>query len=89
MPYLKENRRELIDNYLEDLLVFLSQNEAVAGDLNYIYTRINQEFIKKQGLNYNNLNSVIGALESCKLEVYRRQVAVYEDLKAKENGDVY
>jgi len=32
---------------------------------------------------------VIGALEACKLEFYRRAVVPYEDKKIKENGDVY
>jgi hypothetical protein len=34
-------------------------------------------------------NDVIGALECCKLELYRRMVAPYENTKIKENGDVY
>ena len=31
---------------------------------------------------------MIGALESAKLELYRRSIALYEDTKIKENGDV-
>lgn len=88
MPYLKPNRRELIDNYLEELLVFLSQNDTVAGDLNYIYTKINKEFINRKGKNYQTFNDLVGALEGAKLELYRRQIGTYEDLKIIENGDV-
>jgi hypothetical protein len=32
---------------------------------------------------------VVGALEACKLEFYRRVVTPYEENKMKENGDVY
>ncbi len=39
--------------------------------------------------NYDNYNTVIGVLESMKLEMYRRTVAPYEDLKVQENGDVF
>jgi len=31
----------------------------------------------------------MGALEGAKLELYRRKVAIYEEEKIKENGDVY
>lgn len=89
MPYVKQERRELIDNYLEELLVFLSENDVVAGDLNYIYTKINKEYIDRAGKNYQNFNNLMGALEGAKLELYRRQISGYEDLKAIENGDVY
>lgn len=38
---------------------------------------------------YVELNEVVGALESAKLELYRRIVGPYEDKKSAENGDVY
>lgn len=34
-------------------------------------------------------SEIIGALECCKLELYRRIAAPYEDIKIGENGDVY
>lgn len=89
MPYLKKERRELIDNFLEELLVFISQNDLVAGDLNYLYTKISKQYIERQGLNYQNLNNVVGALDGAKVEFQRRVVNKYEDLKIEENGDVY
>ena len=33
--------------------------------------------------------TVLGALETTKLELYRRHIAPYEDKKREENGDVY
>jgi hypothetical protein len=38
---------------------------------------------------YAEINEVVGVLECCKLELYRRLAAPYEDTKIKENGDVY
>ena len=37
----------------------------------------------------DELNAAIGVLECAKLELYRRVVAMYEDGKIKENGDVF
>ncbi len=36
-----------------------------------------------------DFNALIGVLESAKLELYRRMIAPYEDVKMKENGDCY
>ena len=59
------------------------------GDLNYILTNVCKAYMKKQiYINYQTYNDVIGALECCKLEMYRRSIAPYEDDKIKENGDV-
>jgi hypothetical protein len=38
---------------------------------------------------YANVNEMIGALECCKLELYRILIAPYEDVKIDENGGVY
>jgi hypothetical protein len=86
MPYLpKEKKKEIeTDGHID----ILSEKIDCAGDINYVITRLIQNYVKKKGLRYENLNSVVGALESCKLEFYRRVVSPYENLKAKENGDV-
>lgn len=57
-----------------------------AGELNYIITKL---LLATDPYNYNDYNTLIGVLECCKLEFYRRAVAVYEDTKIKKNGDVY
>jgi len=59
------------------------------GDLNYVLTSACKAYLEKQlYINYQAYNDVIGALECCKLEMYRRSIAPYEDIKIKENGDV-
>lgn len=78
MPYIKRDQRELVE----------SQGPVSAGDLNYIFTMIIQDFLPSPA-RYADYNEVIGALECCKLELYRRMIAPYEDKKIEENGDVY
>lgn len=89
MPYIKQERREVISNSLEHLLLDIKdRKDYTAGDLNYIFTLIVKEYL---GTNYNyqKINDCIGALEGCKLEFYARFARKYEDTKIKENGDVY
>jgi hypothetical protein len=31
---------------------------------------------------------MVGALECCKLELYRKRIAPYEELKERENGPI-
>ncbi len=85
MPYIKKENRTNIDPLLKPL------NDMVLtdGDLNYIFTTIILAQLRKGSVNYHAMQNKIGCLECCKLELYRRLAAPYEDSKAKENGDVY
>jgi hypothetical protein len=83
MPYIKKaDRYDLDRSTIRD--VFLTS----PGELNYLFTRLAQRYLTNNGINYQSYNDIIGALEGCKLELYRRAVSPYEDLKIKENGDV-
>jgi len=61
------------------------------GTLNYIITRLCDYWCRdwEGEANYEKYNTVIGVLECVKQELYRRQIAPYEDKKCEENGDVY
>jgi len=67
-----------------------------AGHLNYIITTFLTSFFKRLHkkiylageLRYSDYNEIIGVLECCKLEFYRRKAAPYEDKKIISNGDV-
>ncbi|MEK6264072.1 MAG: hypothetical protein N2B06_04790 [Clostridium sp.] len=83
MPYIKQERREYFNEFNND---FNTLNE---GELNYELTRLILKFEELNGTSYRSYNSIMGALEGCKLEFYRRRVQVYEDKKIEENGDVY
>lgn len=80
MPYLTEDKR---------FDVFCHRTPQNGGDLNYAFTEISKTYLRAYGESYQHYNDLIGALECCKLELYRRKAAVYEDLKIKENGDTY
>lgn len=103
MPYIPQKDRQLYENdinQLVDKLVKVFSDEPTkistqrAGHLNYILTttllRFYRKLTKKLGISirYSDYNEIIGMLESAKLEMYRRQVATYEDQKIKSEGDV-
>jgi ubiquitin-like protein Pup len=84
MPYITQDRRDqLPDTFFEGLA-----DEPVAGDLNYLFTLISQEYLRRRGLRYAYINDVVGALEGAKLEAYRRIAGDYEDIAIAKNGDV-
>lgn len=82
MPYIDKMRRQVL-KYMRD------NPPANAGELNFLITELVWEYICLKGKKYQHFNDVIGALEGAKLELYRRQIAPYEDKKIEENGDVY
>ena len=79
MPYLTEADRQYADIY----------GPSTSGALNYLITKLCLAYVDKIGARYDTFNAVIGALECAKLEIYRRAIAPYEDVKATINGDIY
>lgn len=79
MPYISQEKRRQLK---------YERNAETAGELNYIFTKTITNYIDGSP-SYQKFNDVIGALECCKLELYRRMIAPYEDNKAIENGDVF
>lgn len=81
MPYINEWDREQLDPDIRP---------AKVGELNFAVTKLAIEYILRNGgLSYTNVNDAIGALECAKMELYRRIAVPYEDVKIRENGDVY
>lgn len=80
MPYIPQYNREYYEPH--------GPKPENAGELNFVLT---SEVLKFLGDNprYEDYNAAIGALECCKLELYRRAIAPYEQKKIEENGDVY
>lgn len=81
MPYINQERRTDLANE-DDVMTH-------AGELNYLLTQLCVTYLRLKGERYQTYNDIIGALESCKLELYRRKIAPYEDKKRDENGEVY
>lgn len=80
MPYIKRTRR--------GCLMPAGKTENI-GELNYMITSLIIKYIKDHGLNYTNINAIMGCLNCVGQEFYRRVVVSYEDKKKKQNGDVY
>ncbi len=94
MPYIKQEQRDKIvkkvlkpESFEPAISIDSSQIET-AGDLNFTFTVLSQDYLRRNGLNYQHINDIVGALEGCKLELYRRVAANYEDEKIILNGDV-
>ena len=79
MPYIDKDRR----------LYVLKNGATTAGELNYLFTYWLNKYLKDNGEKYQTYNDMIGALEGTKIELYRRKIAPYEDMKKRTNGDVY
>ena len=88
MPYIKKEQRAVVDAHIRKLADAIKETgtENRAGVLNYSVSCILKQLY---GLRYSEVNEAVGALECIKQEYYRRVASPYEDLKIKENGDVY
>jgi len=82
MPYLKKDTglRQVLDKLIAHFAMYL----ILPGALNYVLFKL----AKYACHNYEQYRNFLGELEAAKLEIYRRQVAPYEDIKIEENGDV-
>lgn len=92
MPYIRQVIRDVIDSVIHEARWWVKNNREVSeaptvGELNYIVTSLLHAWLGKAP-SYADYNAAIGVLECAKLELYRRQVAAYEDRKIAENGDV-
>lgn len=90
MPYIPQEARDRLDK--EDAVYDIQ----TPGELNYALTMICSVYLQNQAdkkgnpaPKYYDYNEVMGALECCKLELYRRLVAPYEDESIERNGDVH
>jgi hypothetical protein len=79
MPYIRPTQRDAIAT---------GHMPETAGELNFLFTMIVKNYMQEEE-SYQRYNDCIGALEGCKLELYARKIRPYEDVKIKENGDVY
>jgi hypothetical protein len=81
MPYITKETRKRLD-YPTCL------PPETPGELNYALTKVVLRYLGPEP-NYQRFNDVLGALEGCKLELYRRHIAIYENGKLFENGDAF
>lgn len=92
MPYIKKEQREriLLDRTSDHTVKYIDMRFIhLSGELNYAITELLNYWLIKNGVNYTEINTLIGVLECAKQELYRRIASPYEDEKKKQNGDVY
>lgn len=92
MPYIKQEDRKYFTDCLKQMVSLILDptkfgTRAKAGVLNYLFT-VMVKSVLDDDMRYDTANSLIGALECCKLELYRRYIAPYEDEAIKRNGDL-
>jgi hypothetical protein len=85
MPYIKEEDRRNFINLTREMH---SKMIETPGELNYLITYLTLVFLGQKKESYQGYNDAIGALENAKLEISRRKISKYEDLKIEENGDL-
>lgn len=87
MPYIPQKRRDIIHNKLtKEGSTWTPSN---AGDLNYLFSTFIDNYLVEKGIRYAYINEMIGALECCKIELYRKIASPYEDQVIFSNGEVY
>jgi hypothetical protein len=84
MPYIKKERKFVLDESCGRLVERIQE----PGEMNYVFFKIAQGYLKKFGVRYATMNEILGVFDACAREFYRRLVAPYEDVKKQENGDV-
>lgn len=86
MPYVDTDSRIRLEALTEEISKSCITG---AGDLNYAFSLLCKRYLDINGVRYQYVNDIVGALEGAKLEFYRRIAAPYEDTKIESNGDVY
>jgi hypothetical protein len=88
MPYIKPEDRKRFDELIKAATeTFNGYSTVKVGELNYFISSLVWSIFKHDS-SYTQGNNLIGVLECVKQEFYRRQLAVLEDQKIKENGDI-
>jgi hypothetical protein len=91
MPYIKQEKRVILDGPVDELLNALRELESddpdndMGGNLNYVITRLLKRCF---GQRYSEMAQAVSVLEMSKLEYYRIMCAPYENQKLHDNGAV-
>ena len=92
MPYIKQEKRDVLDPAIEQLIDTLrglqldDPEDNTEANLNYILSRL---LDKMYISSYKEINNAVGMLFTTALEYYRRVAGPYEDQKRFDEGDVY
>lgn len=87
MPYITQQERLRFAPTLASLDTLIC-NKCTPGELNYMITKLIHSYIRNKGINYTNLNDIMGVMSSAQAEFYRKMVVPYEQGKEADNGKV-
>jgi hypothetical protein len=87
MPYIDQERRDLLNPSIDELQNELKSLGLKEGDLNYAITRL-IAFYFLNDIRYHSNARIQGVLKDAGKEFYRRVAALYEDQAKDTNGDV-
>ncbi len=81
MPYINKKLRTAV----------MKAGASNVGELTYALTRTVLDYLSRVPdlPRFKDYAEILGALETVKMELYRREIGPYEDQKRAENGDVY
>ena len=89
MPYISKESRQQYDYAINAIVNNLLQHdETINGELNYIIYSIIKKYVETKGLKYKTMQDIIGTIECCKLEIYRKILGPYEEKAIEKNGDI-
>lgn len=93
MPYIKKKERAKYDSVIDELaeILYSLDNNVLIGDMNYVIFRLAGlvcTHADKSIVSYARMAVVSSAMSEAQSEFRRRIMALYEDDKIKENGDV-
>ena len=91
MPYIPQKDRDRYNNLVDaivDKLVEVNDTQLIKGHHNYIMYTLALKLADRVGIRYATLQDIIGTFDCCKMELYRKLVAPYEEKAIEKNGDV-
>jgi len=99
MPYIPKEQRQVIDKAIDGLAEAIkkatvkrgtaSRTVKPDGAMNYSITKLVLKLLLPAKPSYIKIERAVGLMGCVSLEVYRKLGAVYEDLKAQEDGEVF
>lgn len=85
MPYISEKDQASFSELTAEID---SADIQTAGELNFLVTKLMVRYLEVNGVRYQHMNDIVGAVEGAKAEFQRRVVGPYEKQKAFETEQI-
>lgn len=81
MPYISPQIRE-------ELKPISTRPARKTGEVTFQFYSLALDYLKENGREFQAYADILAGLEACKLEIYRRQISLFEDGAIDRNGDL-